>query len=197
MAHLSTLAALGSLAVLGATAGVHLGQSAIAEIDPVYFTQASILSASRHAQMATSAWSLPVASEASPLMFPVLVECIGCPDRVGQLAQSANLGELEDATASGAPPILPLFLNSEASPKESALVAADRPSALAMSEGYDQYPVSEPVAAVQTTSAAGAEKSLDGIQRPAQRDSRRIEVSQGALIDEIGALAAGETPEVF
>ena len=138
MAHLPTLAALGTLAVLGATAGVHLGQSAIAEIDPIYFTEAPRRLHFDPGQTSNSAWAPQVASPGSPPVFPVIDECIGCDDRMGQFPRPESLAAVEDT---GAATILPIFQEPEADLKKPIHAAARPRSDLAMLEGYDRYPV--------------------------------------------------------
>lgn len=71
-----TLPTLAGLALLGTAFGVHLGQGAIAEIDPFWFTKPD--SGTFYADMAANRpdWSAPQPLQATEEV--PIVECIGC-----------------------------------------------------------------------------------------------------------------------
>ncbi len=137
MAHKLTLPTLSLLALFGAGAGVHLGRSAIAEIDPFYFSRP----ASRfHADLtpfgsAASFSPAPTAGEAALVAEP---GCYGCAPPV---ADPAPLFELVAGSEPSGEPLADL---ARPRPTEGAPPTEDlqRQEDLARVELYASYPVS-------------------------------------------------------
>ena len=137
MIPLSRMAGVSILIAVGASAGVHLGESAIAEINPIYLVDATNQLRSGLEQMANSTWSGEVASPAPQPVYPMPASCIACG---GSAAETTEIQDLPVPEDSSAPPILPIFHESEAHSRSIAVLSSRHGSHLAMIEGYDRYP---------------------------------------------------------
>lgn len=81
----TTLPVIAGLAILGAAAGINLGQSAVAEINPAYFSEAEDSFHSDLVPYRSPDWAQVQAAEYRAAQQPVLVGdlgggCIGCRD---------------------------------------------------------------------------------------------------------------------
>ena len=149
MAHKLTLPTLSLVALLGAGVGVHLGRSAIAEIDPAYFSRP----ASRfHADLTPFRSSarvspLPTAGEAAPVPEP---GCYGCA------APAAGNVPVYQAVATSEGSAEPLTeLDAGLSERAPPVEDLQRQAELARVELYASYPVSsDDEAAVPIVEAA-------------------------------------------
>lgn len=130
MAHPITLPTLGILALLGTGAGVHLGRSAIAEINPAYFDW-SERSSSFYADLTPqgSSHSAPQALSAGDEQSYSRVNCIGCntyPEEYRPLHDPAVDGfESIDAESSDPSPVQ-FAVDEREVPVEIVRLMADR-----------------------------------------------------------------------
>lgn len=77
MGHAATLSVLGGLALAGAVAGVGLGRSAVADINPLYYGDAED---SFHSDLVANP-PLRIGGDTAALRAePAIVSCIGCRD---------------------------------------------------------------------------------------------------------------------
>jgi hypothetical protein len=74
-----TLTAIAGLSIVGAALGVHLGHSAIGEIDPAYFRDPPVPFHSALAPNLQQDWAQVQATEYGQVAAPI-TQCIGCID---------------------------------------------------------------------------------------------------------------------
>lgn len=119
MAHPLTISTAGVLALLGVGAGVHLGRSAIAEINPIYYSEAPTRF---HADLSPyrSTGSAPSISLAQGGDAPIAGDCVGCrtyPEEYYPI-HDASIDRYSSDYA----------LSSDVAPAPAAAEAAEEPS---------------------------------------------------------------------
>ena len=154
-----TLPALGLVALLGGGLGVHLGRSAIAEINPAHFGSPETRF---HADLAPHR-PMPAGIQLSSrenLIIPLGAGCIGCADMVASGPGYAAASARYDYPS--APNPVENFVEELPASEEPA----ERQASLASVERYASYPVSHEEAAA-SASAEAAPQPEDQREVPA------------------------------
>jgi hypothetical protein len=162
MAAATTLPIMAGLAILGAAAGVNLGRSAVAEINPAYFSDPED---SFHADLVpyrSPDWAQVHAAEYRAAQQPVLVGdlgsgCIGCRDYPVEYVPRHDpaVDGYQDGYAASAP---------AAAPAQIYIVEAPAPDpARDRIQLYSSYPVSseETPAPAAEVAQAPSEESIE------------------------------------
>ena len=132
--------------------------------------------------MANSTWSGEVASPAPQPLYPMLASCIACGGSAAEIAEIQGLPVPEDSSA---PPILPIFHESEAHSRSIAVPSSRHGSHLAMIEGYDRYPQVGREAHHASIDAGGKGVAADDLVTPSEASVEPIQVSEAEQLPSI------------